>query len=586
MKRNWFVAIAAIAALCAIPAAAYQWTEHIPIMDGLALGGWYSDVKVDSNGVAHFSTASGTFGEIYYIQNDASTVFELVGLSAAENEFTSIGLMPDGSPVMVYYDNRSTDCKYCVRNGPDDWTVTTIPNPSGGDYGDACSMAVGPDGVVHVVWIRYGANYKPPHKIQYARLENNVWTVEDIESNYTGIFPWPDIVVLPNGEPAVCYIHVSNYTGTIIYAERNAGVWTKQTVATDALAVDASGAPGYSYNTVAMTSNDAGDVYIAYPRDIDPGDTHAAVACIAKQEAGTRAWGFEDTRTYSMTPAGVDIALDSRGEPVLAIDRFWFKYYPDEHFGFGFVAKRGGYWVLEQILLENRGPGWAGLCMDIDRNTDEVWAGITSEDPAVPGVECLSINHGALKRVTSPPGWFQPRWDFFAIPEFPAGSADPSDLFGTSMNNRLYEYHPVAKTFLLYPLDFTTLDPGMGYLLFMNVGETYDVAYDAIGLGRAVEIPELGRSLIGCPVIPGAGSLPQGDLEIYNRTLGVARTVAEDAVDPDPWVSPNWIFWDQDYQTAKICNYSGGDSTVVEPWRAYWIWAFHKDLVIYFDDEW
>jgi hypothetical protein len=572
MRHRCMLTMIAVAALCSAPALAYEWTEHIPLYQGQwASGGWYPDVQVDSAGNAHFSTASGSYGEVYYMLNDASTTLELVGYSATMNEFTSIGLMPDESPVIVYYDANSgeNNCKYCVRNGPDDWTVTTIPHAAGQNYGDGCRMEVGSNGVVHVVWINYNTA-----KMEYARYESGAWTIESIAS-YAGSFPWPDIVVLPNGEPAVCYteqVAVETDPGTVWLAVRGVGGgWTTEVAAADCR----SG----GWDSVAMTANDAGDIFIAYP-NLDTG-----LATIAKKPAGGRGWEYEGTRAYNQTPQMVDIALDRNGEPVLAITRLWAKYQPEDKFGFGYVAKRGGHWVLEQIMLETRALNVAGMCMDASPNSDDIWAGMYAEEPNNPGVECLSIDHGSVKTIGTPPDYFLPRWDWFSIPEYPAGSSNPNDLFGDAMENRIFAYDPVAKTFILFSDDFDRLDPGMGYMLFMDVGETFDIAYDAVGLGRGVDIPEEGRALIGCPVIPGAGSLPQGELSIYNKTLDESRKVSEDDANPDPWLNANWVYWDQTGQTAKICYYGGGDATAVEPWRAYWVWAFHKDLVIYFDDE-
>ena len=186
----------------------------------------------------------------------------------------------------------------------------------------------------------------------------------------------------------------------------------------------------------------------------------------------------------------------------------------------------------------------------------------------------------ALER-TSPPGFFNPGWNWFSLPLIPD---DPSvtSIFGANdLTNRLYWWDPVGKTITLYPDDFTTLGVQESYLAFL--GTTFDITLTGVPTppGYSVSVPEAGWTWVG---FPKTGTEPLSGVMVRNVTMEQTRTAAEDAAAPDAWLNWNWVYWDSVADTARILGFSGSDDTMLHPWYGYRVWANTRNLEIVYPE--
>jgi hypothetical protein len=171
----------------------------------------------------------------------------------------------------------------------------------------------------------------------------------------------------------------------------------------------------------------------------------------------------------------------------------------------------------------------------------------------------------------APAGWFVPGWVWFSVPLIPRWSAEASDVLGFNCANRLYLWEEMRKAFLLYPLDFSDLIVGRGYLARLAVGEEYRPTYEGSQPQLPFErlLPAAGRCWVGVP-----GTQDIRGLDLIVERDGVSRTPRQDRSAADPWLSWSWIFWDAQDQTAKIMDpLGGGDDEWLHPWWGYLVWV-------------
>jgi hypothetical protein len=176
----------------------------------------------------------------------------------------------------------------------------------------------------------------------------------------------------------------------------------------------------------------------------------------------------------------------------------------------------------------------------------------------------------------------------FGIPFTPTGSANPNDMITKNgqpynVNNRVYMWDSVKKTFLLFPLDFTTLVVGQGYLYLNYFGaraDQLDIEYAGVPVPVVgqVAIPEEGRSMIA---IPNGQSLWQGHILVRNNATGEIRTAVQDRQAAEHWLNWNWVYWDFARSTYDIVGL-GNDDEMVQPWYSYQLWAYQRDLTLFF----
>jgi hypothetical protein len=180
----------------------------------------------------------------------------------------------------------------------------------------------------------------------------------------------------------------------------------------------------------------------------------------------------------------------------------------------------------------------------------------------------------------------------FGIPFTPTGSANPNDMITKNgqpfnVNNRVYMWDSVKKTFLLFPLDFTTLDVGQGYLYLNYFGaraDQLDIEYAAVPVPVVgqVAIPEEGRSMIA---IPNGQPLWMGNILVKNNGTLEIRSALDDRQAADSWLNWNWVYWSFAGSTYDIVGPPTPaqlPSEYVKPWYSYQLWAYQRDLTLIF----
>jgi hypothetical protein len=176
-----------------------------------------------------------------------------------------------------------------------------------------------------------------------------------------------------------------------------------------------------------------------------------------------------------------------------------------------------------------------------------------------------------------PPGVFGLGWNWFSLPVVPVDPS-PDAIFGHHMANLIYRWNRTAKTVLLYPYDFTTLEMGEGYILFLRT-EIYEPSYPGTPAPPTADInlPTPGWSWIG---YPHWGGTLLADCLVTNLDLGQTRTVQQDVGSAQPWVNWNWLYFDAQARTARICSTWGGDDDTLHSWYGYMVWTNTEHLVV------
>jgi hypothetical protein len=171
-------------------------------------------------------------------------------------------------------------------------------------------------------------------------------------------------------------------------------------------------------------------------------------------------------------------------------------------------------------------------------------------------------------------------WNWISFAKLPT-NGDPTQLLPRSaIENKLFRWNPVVKTYELYPNDFQAVEFGRGYLLFVDSGVVEMGAGGSVSRDPVVRIsvPEQGWIWVG---LPRTHDMALDQLSVQNNDTGQTRTAAQDyASGGDAWINWNWLFWDSRADTARILSFSGADDTNLHPWRGYRLWANRRNLTI------
>ena len=186
---------------------------------------------IDSNGNSHISFVDITAQQLKYANNTAEggvwniTSLAQVGVhTASTHGRTSIGLGLLEEPHITYYAASSTSLGYIFHNGTEWESIIADDN---GDVGQYSSMAVGPDGGVHVA---YHDSTNDDLKYYFSTgIVSEVIALE-VGTNTESASP-PDIALDSKGNPHVTY--VNHNSGNLIYMHYN-GTWNSEIVTTGA----------------------------------------------------------------------------------------------------------------------------------------------------------------------------------------------------------------------------------------------------------------------------------------------------------------------------------------------------------------
>jgi hypothetical protein len=169
-----------------------------------------------------------------------------------------------------------------------------------------------------------------------------------------------------------------------------------------------------------------------------------------------------------------------------------------------------------------------------------------------------------------PAGLFNQGWNWFSLPAIP-NDPEASAVFEHNMSNRIFMWDKAAKTIGLYPDDFTDLVMGEGYLLYLDdqIYQPHFFGNDAPAWSY-IDVPSSGWVWVG---YAHEGSTQLSVCRVLNKSLNMAKSAMTDANSMHPWVNWNWLYYDSQARTVKICAMSGGDDTMLRSWYGYMAWA-------------
>ena len=280
MRKVGFAAltVAFLLFLSVIPATSITWQTPIQITDTPDMK--YSvSLFVDSNGVAHvaFSTSYfGTFGEVYYINNNGGNFTTPVQIPSPVNQSVgpSLAVDSDGYAHIAFYGGNGTqslaravytpyaDVYYSTNKGSPTSSFQTINLT---DYSPTGSTSLTPDlaldssGYVHIAWI--GGNYD----IYYANNTSGDFVTQRVTFQ-TGspVFSSPTLAIDDDGfAHIVCYAYDGN-DDELYYITNNVtgAAWSSLIPITNDL--NTSSAPGDQQPDILI--DDSGLIHIVWRR--------------------------------------------------------------------------------------------------------------------------------------------------------------------------------------------------------------------------------------------------------------------------------------------------------------------------------
>jgi hypothetical protein len=514
-------------------------------------GGAFSDICIDSQGTAHVAHGCFETGQVSYsYRTQDGWVTEPVALAAPDNQYVSLALTPDDEPQIVYYDANMGMPFYAERVGPGAWYVEPIPGIGGLNYGDMCDIATDSQGMPHVTFVDYDLQ-----EVAYSTYVPGLrghWVTEPVD--FIGnANAWPKLAVNDYDEPCITYKRWNR----LFYAEKDGGLWQHELITNTA--------DGEAHDTPAM-SMDAEDI----PNIVYETDTEQLT--IARRIGGE--WSYETT-----VPSGTTVTMLASLSFDTAPPRVsWYRVKGRAGLEVSYATKRGDTWTTEVYDPDTGTQAVGGISMAVDSGGNP-WISYMASDGVIDYLR-VAYRKPLGKMLTSPPEAFNGGFNWFSIPWTPTVSSEMSDVLGFNARNKVFRWDPIVKNLELYPDDFTDIEVGRGYKMWLP--DPIDVSYWATPGPDEVEVPAPGFTWVG---VPATHDVFQGDIVIYNAALDEYRTVEDDATEPDGerWLNPNWVYWNSVDRTAEICVFNGsGDDTYVRPWRQYQVWSHVGGLTLYF----
>jgi hypothetical protein len=191
-------------------------------------------------------------------------------------------------------------------------------------------------------------------------------------------------------------------------------------------------------------------------------------------------------------------------------------------------------------------------------------------------VGALPYLYGEPVAAAAPAGFINEWRNWCAVPVIP-DNPEASSVFGANLANNLFAWHPIRKTFILYPYDFTDVRLGESYYLLTHTDLNPVVEGCALrGEYGEVPVPLAGWLWFGHTFL---SATPVEDCLIRNNTLGMTRTFGQDYdAGQNAWINWNFLYWDPYRETARICSPLSGDDTMLRPWYGYLLWSRTENL--------
>ncbi len=243
-----------------------SWGPFTTVFDG-ACTTWIS-VAIDTTTVPnklHLSAYNSTLGDVVYSSATigASSIIWSSSTVNSTNDvggYSSIAIDSLGNPHIAYRDKTIGVLKYSSYSVTNGWQSYTVDDTPGTDSGLFTSIKIGQDGLRHIVYGSYGADYD----LKIATKAAVGWSTSTIVSAGS-VGTYCSLAIEPNGD-----LHVSckdETGGYLKYIKRLSGVWQSEII------VDNFIGNGNLWNTIGIGANNS--VHIAYYDTINTDLKHA-----------------------------------------------------------------------------------------------------------------------------------------------------------------------------------------------------------------------------------------------------------------------------------------------------------------------
>jgi len=374
--RRLMALLAVASVLClALPATGVAWWPDVwsaPVnVSQSDIDSWKPAMALDAEGNVHVvwydQTLGSTEGEVYYARWARVSGWsdgERLSTAGGESSHPVIAVGPGGIVHVVWQERAggASEIRYACLPHNGAWTpIRNVSNTPGDSVRPL--VVVSADGQVHVIWqeTRPGRGSDIYYVCQYS---SNLWTSPHNVSQSDGDSTSATLLVDAQGNVHVCWQDLSSGHWGICYASRSSdGEWSSPQ--------DISSS-GRDSTSVAMACSDSGVLHVVWSEDVSlgwGGDTDVFYAERSPDGAWTpEAENLSNRTGRSDSPV---VAVDDRG----GIHVAWQDVVPPGLWKIYSVSRDlGGYWSKPELVSGVEGNAQQPAILAA-RSVDAVWAG-------------------------------------------------------------------------------------------------------------------------------------------------------------------------------------------------------------------
>jgi len=314
---------------------------RIDLVDGGIPGEYGLSIAMKDDGEILIAAIKARFLVLYHYNSGVVTREILTAFA----RFPDMKLDSQGTAHIVYIDMWNNQLKHLIVTSSTSWQEETVDT---GNFADPPSIALGPDGSVHVVYYYSG-------EVRYANNAGGSWTVEVVDTAENA--NEPSIAVDAAGKAHISTIYDSQSAPNALYYFTNAyGTWQKHLVAAGMI---------YEYLMgSSITLDSQGIPHIAYSRTVAYGGYVDSVLYFASKVGPI--W----TKAQVPSPPRLPYDWDSGFHHIhLAMDAE-----DNAHIGYGFYhaydaglaqsTNASGIWLYGVVSWQDMGP--VSMILDAD----------------------------------------------------------------------------------------------------------------------------------------------------------------------------------------------------------------------------
>jgi hypothetical protein len=268
----------------------------------VALSGSGPDVAVDANGfvhIAYFDVEQNRLGYITNLGGDWETAFPDDTPSIAYHPAIAVD---DTGVAHIAYQGEDNHLRIATnRSGDWEWTVV---DPTA-DIREMISIAVDTSGNAHLCYSDVDVFYYSVDVLNYSTEASGTWTTEQVY-DYGGVsMGHNSIAIGPGGQVKIAFQEDLE----LLYAEKNAGVWTTSVLDRNVIGF-------YSISYPSLKIDDLGHAHVAYALGYLPSAKVYPTYTISYITDASGVWEKEPDIGESSTEE-LELVLDPSGKPIV-----------------------------------------------------------------------------------------------------------------------------------------------------------------------------------------------------------------------------------------------------------------------------